>query len=415
MAWRRRMFGVLVLTLGLCGCRSDGSTDGTRSYPLPKSSPSTQIDEGPARPWSLDSLKQPTTARSQREDVDTPIRQPIQVVQATTAEVQQASPLNMPRPEGALRLSVRAWVNDKPIFDEEVVQGVFNPTNIRKLQQTPAEKMSAVQTQLFNEELEHLIDRELIYQDALAKLAANPKTLDKLKAAAGKEFDKQVSFMVKASKSATVEEFKRLLTKQGASLDNMRRSEEKNFIGREYVGSLIHTALSKVGHKEILEFYYEHINEFQNVDSVKWQNIFILTEKHQNAAEARRFADDLVARARQGEAFEKLLPLDEGDSWLYRKGDGNGRRKGEITPAAVEPYLFEMKDGDIGPLLEIPTGVHIFRLVKRDRAGVRPFDEKVQSEITAKLKNEIFNREYKRIVRDLRSRSVIEIMPQVRP
>lgn len=262
---------------------------------------------------------------------------------------------------------------------------------------------------LFKEELDNLIERELIYQDALHKLEKNQKTLDKLKVAANKEFDKRLSHMVKAFRCASLEEFKDLLTKQGTSVENLRRSAEREFISTEYVRSLIGMRIVTISHQDVCDYYEQHLNEFQTVDTVKWQNIFILVgPNHPTAADAHRFAEELVARARHGEDFDKLLPFDDGDSYRYRKGEGLGRHQGKISPPEVEPYLFKMKDGEIGPLVELATGVHIFRLLKREYAGVRPFDEKVQQEILIRLRNEMAGREYRRIIRDLKARSVVE-------
>ena len=67
-----------------------------------------------------------------------------------------------------------------------------------------------------------------------------------------------------------------------------------------------------------------------------------------------------------------------------------------------------MKDGEI-TALELANGFHVIRLVKREYAGTKPFDEKTQAQIRDKLRNEVFAREAKKIVEDLRSRATIEV------
>ena len=78
----------------------------------------------------------------------------------------------------------------------------------------------------------------------------------------------------------------------------------------------------------------------------------------------------------------------------------------------MEAYLFRMKDGDVGPLVEMATGIHLFRLVRRDYAGLKPFDQKIQAEILNRLRGEVAGREYRRIIRELQDRSVVVIEPQ---
>jgi parvulin-like peptidyl-prolyl isomerase len=313
-----------------------------------------------------------------------------------------------PEREGRPRVTVRAWVNGKPIFDEEVVSAML--PQLAGMAGVPRVEQAAYQAKLFNEALDQLIEREMILQDAFKLLSKNPKFLDKMKEMAAKDFDKKVQMMIKNSKTSSMEELKLLLQKQGLSLDSLRRQDERNFIAKEYIGSRIFPLLNKVGHKEIREYYEQHLNEFQTIDRVKWQNIFIAVgPKHATLADARRFAEQIVTRARAGENFNNFLQFDDGDSQKYRDGEGYGQRRGEIKPPEVEPFLFRMKDGELGPLVEMTTGVHVFRLLKREFAGQLPFDDKVQAQISAKLKNEIAAREYKSLVRDLKDRSVIQI------
>src|SRR5205807_262759 len=120
-------------------------------------------------------------------------------------------------------------------------------------------------------------------------------------------------------------------------------------------------------------------------------------------ADARQFAEQVVARWRGGEELEQLLALDDGTA-RANKGEGIGETREDIRPRELEPLLFAMKDGEFGPLVEMPTGVHIFRLVKRENAGVMAFDDKVQRMIENKLKNEVFDRERRHLVRELRER-----------
>src|SRR5262249_28211825 len=124
---------------------------------------------------------------------------------------------------------------------------------------------------------------------------------------------------------------------------------------------------------------------------------------------ARQYAEDIARQARAGEDFQKLaLKYDKGDS-SYRNGDGFGTRRGEIKPPEVEPVLFSLKDGQIGPVVPLGNGFHVIRVVKRQVAGLAPFDEKTQTVIRNKLTAQVWEREYKRILAELRRKASIEI------
>ena len=112
---------------------------------------------------------------------------------------------------------------------------------------------------------------------------------------------------------------------------------------------------------------------------------------------------------RQGEDFAKLSEqYDDGDS-RYRKGEGIGRKHGEIKPPEVEATLFSLKEGDIA-ILEQPSGFRIVRVLKRQFAGLKPFDEKTQKLIKDKIRGEIMDREIKRLVVELKRDAVIEVL-----
>lgn len=275
----------------------------------------------------------------------------------------------------------------------------------------PEPQRSAQQVEIFKRELEQLIDREIIVQEIYRKLEKNPKVLEKLTRSGEKDFEKQVVSMKNRAHVKTDDELKELMVREGTSMESMRKQFMRTFLSSEYMKSRLWEVITaEVGHLEIEEYYKNHMNEFQTVDNVKWQDLFVaIGGKRRTLADARRFAEDLVARLKKGEDFKKLLEFDDGDSH-FRGGDGYGQRRGEIKPADLEPYLFRMHDGDIGPIVPLSTGVHVFRLVKREYAGQMPFDDKVQMTIANKLKNEIANRRSKEIMAELRSKAIVEIV-----
>jgi hypothetical protein len=339
-------------------------------------------------------------SRAQRPDLPDPIHQ----TSLTNSGKSATDPVL-----GKLRVSVRAWVNEKPIFDDEVRQAC-SPF-FADVSRLPEPQRTAQQVEIFKRELNGLIDREVILQEVYRKLEKNPKVLEKLNAAANKEFEKQLANMRKRSGVKNDDELKALIAREGTTLESMRKQFTRTFLSQEFMKSVVFDRVDpQVGHLQVEEYYREHLNEFQKVDTVKWQDLFIaLGPKHPTMADVRRFADELIARLKRGEDIKKLVQYDDGDS-RYRNGDGYGQRKGEIKPAELEPYLFRMKDGDIGPLVALSTGVHVFRLVKRDYAGQMPFDLKVQQTIVNKIKGEAYGREYKRLLNDLRSKAIVEIV-----
>jgi parvulin-like peptidyl-prolyl isomerase len=144
-------------------------------------------------------------------------------------------------------------------------------------------------------------------------------------------------------------------------------------------------------------------------DSVAWQDIFVDASRFPNRDAAQQFAESLVVRARNGEDFAKLVKeFDQGDS-SYRNGEGFGKRRGEIRPVEAEPVLFQLKSGDIGPIIAMGTGFHVIKVTTREYDGIKPFNEKTQTEIRYKLQGNTWELEYKKEITDLKRKSTIEV------
>ena len=293
------------------------------------------------------------------------------------------------------RAPVRAWVNGRPIFDEEVLLGIEmqNPAVLQQPDKGPF-------TQAFNQVLNNIIDLEVAYQEAVKKLEkGNPKALEKLRVYVDQDFEKQSRPIKKALPPERFAEF----------APTFRRQIERQLIGMEYVRARVNPIVGQISSQDLKDYFDAHPNEFQKVATVKWQHVFIgINAARPTLAQSRDFAEGLLDQVQKGGDFLALMKFDDGDS-KNRQGKGFGSQKGEVRPTELEPYLFErMKIGQVG-LLELSTGVHLFRLVERVDAGAIPFNETVQTQIRNKLRNQIMDREFKRFVRELKARAVIEV------
>ena len=330
---------------------------------------------------------------------------PSSAIRQTTFEAVSSSFPGVPNSRVAVQ--IRAHVNGVPILDEEVRNACF-PSLFSTLSLSEPER-TARQNEIFEHELQQIIDREVVLQDAFSRFSKNaPQFLDKLKEAASKEYDKKLRMIKKSSGCKTDEELKALLRSQGQTLEGIRRQVERNFMFGEYVKNRVFPTIDRIGRQQILEYFQDHGAEFQVDDSVDWQDIFIDSNKYPSRDSARRFAEQILTRARTGEDFVKLAKFDNGSS-SYQNAEGLGHKRGEIIPTEAEPVLFQMHDGEVGPLLELPTGFHIVRLLKRQYAGQLALDEKTQAEIRRKLQNQTFEHEAKKLVEELRSKASIEI------
>lgn len=300
--------------------------------------------------------------------------------------------------------TIRAVVNGELILNEEVL--LQSRSHLR------AARTKEEQEEMLKQALEVLIDRELLLQDAIAKLKRGGKRgealLKQIQESADEEFDKGwLRPMLKEKHLSSRTELSDYLSHNGMSLKMFRRWWERNWMARQYLYARIEQQIKRIGHTEVSEYYYNHRDEYSQPDSVDWQDIFLDAGRHASRAAAREFAEALVQRVRQNEDFAQLSSeFDNGES-RFRKGKGKGHKRGEIFPPEAEPLLFQMKEGDT-TIVECPHGFHVVHLVKRQYAGPIPFDAKVQKEIRDKLRNEVFLREKESIVKELKRKAVID-------
>jgi parvulin-like peptidyl-prolyl isomerase len=402
MGWQRRLLGVAWIGLG-CWLTSGCMT--VPDWAQSPTSPSLDISE-----------KAMPTVRSQSGDGAGVKLQDPRPVDAPPPGVIPPPPGIIPPPpdkevvqtsaiasRGMVRISIRAWVNDRPIYDEEVRQLAFPAIN--SLMKLPDSQRGDEMVNAMNKVLERIIDQEVMYQDAVKRLKqANKTAYEKLQAFVDHEFTKTLKNM--RDKGASEKDIRNIEP-------IARRLMERELIATEYARTLIKGRIDRVSLDEIAEYYETHKNEFLTVDRVEWQDIFIRLNANLPTVEhAKRFGEELINKCRTPEDFNRLMVYNEGVT-KHSGGEGLGNLRGQIQPRELEETLFKLRPGEIGPVVPVGTGVHLIRVTKRDYAGQKPLDYVVQKAIRRKLESEIADHEYRCLVRELRARAIIRLEREV--
>jgi parvulin-like peptidyl-prolyl isomerase len=396
-----------VLLAGACGCGSGRAMAVAPDLDLARAIAAAGVGKAPddvARAQMPENQSAPRTAEKPPDTATARLATPRTLVR----------PLDVPpeRPAavaGAPTVArICATVNGEAVLEEEVRAACYQ--SLVMASQLPPAQRAAETNKIINTALTQIIEREIVIQEMNTRFEKHKEILNKLKEAAGKEFDRQVlKAMRESGKFPNEEAFRDYFRSQGMSLELVRRQWERNFMMVEYLRQRVWDPTNRIGHPEILAYYETHPEEFKVDDNVVWQDIFIDASRHKSREAARAYAQALAERIRKGEDFATLAKqYDNGASSTRDNAEGIGRRQHEIRPPEAADELFRLRDGEVGRLIEIPTGFHIVRAVKREFAGQHPFDEKVQKDIRDKLRNEISQREMKRIVTELKRTAIIE-------
>lgn len=397
MAWLRPWIGVSLIAMSggmLTGCASDLPVwaQSPHSYANDMSMPAEALVRLQRSEGGGLTVQPPTPAPMAPLSLPPP---PQFIVPKVDSNIQQVSA------RGMVRVQIRAWVNGVPIFDEEVMN-MAGP-DLARLSQARGADASDKMAQVINAIVEQLIDQEVMYQDAMRKLEKQTGALKQLKGFVEKEFDKTVEKWRNAKPPIPEIQIKEMEP-------IARRLLQRNLVSTEYARARIMDYVKGAVNMELIREYYDtHKNEFRTVDKVVWQNVFIPVSPNLPTVDAaKRFAEGLVGKCRKSDDFSALLVYNEGPTKLNNH-EGFGQRRGEIRPAELEAHLFNLREGDIGPVIAFPTGVHLMRVVKREYEAQLPLDDKTQTAIRKKLEGLLADQEYKRIVRELRGRAVIVI------
>lgn len=380
---RQILRGTGLLVFALSGCLSDYHTPAVKQAARPHAK--EVLADAPAL-LPEQPIASTSSSRGQKTDV----------VPAGGANIQIAA-------------RIRASVNGVPILEDELRESMAQYAG--ELLNVPEAQRAEVLQKVADRELQRLIERELVLEEAFTKIkqAKLDAELKKLKDAASLEADKRLRDIKTSLKVASDDEMKAILQNQGLSVDGVRRQVERNFMMMEYIRNVVFPTVNRISLQQIREYYGTHDEEFRIDDKVRWQDIFIDASRFPDAAAARSYAEQVLARAKSGDDFLKLAQqFDHGDSKL-RNGDGLGTKRGEIKPAEAEPVIWSLRAGEVGPLIDLGFGFHIVKVAQRDYAGRRPFDVACQSDVRKKLQNQIADREFRRIVDELKKKATIQI------
>jgi len=327
---------------------------------------------------------------------------------ALPSETPTAAAPTAPPMEGDSQVRIVASIGNNPIYESEVREAVYQ--RMGELIRLSESQRTVREKEIFREELKKIIERELVIDDMTAALTARKQTtaLTKLRAEASKEAETRLKEFKKDRGIPNDTEFRTVLRAQGLTLAGIKRQIERGYMMQTYLRDKVSPKLDALGLADVREYYASHLNEFQADDRVKWQDLFVLTERFKSVEEARQYANQLAAKAGKGEDFSKLAAeFSMGDS-KARNGAGIGDKPGEIFPQDLEPTILALKASQI-TVKETETGFHIIRVAERTYAGPKPYDDKLQAEIRRKLQNQIYEREMRREIDTLWKRTQPQI------
>jgi peptidyl-prolyl cis-trans isomerase C len=176
----------------------------------------------------------------------------------------------------------------------------------------------------------------------------------------------------------------------------------------------IATERSKVGEEEILAYYQEHKDRFQQKERIRARQILILLPPNagpEKEAAAKQKAQEALNRVKAGEDFAVVAKEYSEGPAASRGGDLGYFSRGRMVPE-FEEIAFSLKDvGDESDVVRTKFGFHIIELTDRQPAQELPLEE-VKDRIVRQLESAKRREIRQSLAEELRKQANVEIQEE---
>ena len=196
---------------------------------------------------------------------------------------------------------------------------------------------------------------------------------------------KYIANVQKQSGIADPDKFHELVHEQTGMTFEDYKSEVTNHMLTERVIRQEVMSKMELPHKDIEAYYNAHKAEFVRQEKVFLQEILVSTDGKDDVgiAAAKRRAEDLVRRARNGEKFGELARDNSEAVTAKQGGELGGWKKGELS-SVVETAVWNQPRGYVTDPLQVANGFLILKVEEHQKAGQADLEE-VEPEIEDKL------------------------------
>lgn len=303
---------------------------------------------------------------------------------------------------------VIALVNGEPIFVENVLEEFA--VQIEKYEQavaahqaTPAQ-LRAFRAKALRHRLPLHIESKLLSAELLKDFTKEQrKILDR-----GLEeiFQQEVAKKKKQRGITSQGEFEVELAKSGLTIDRLRQANNERNMAQQYI-AINAGPQPRFSRSELLDYYYEHQEDYAVTGKVRWQQIIINFSGKRDRARARQLISTIGENLIDGGDFGELAREHSDGSTAESGGDWDWTERGSLADEEVETALFTIPVDTFSDVMESAESFQLVKVVERIEPGYQPFTE-VYNEIAKSLKEERYKAIAARLIKKLKRTAVIE-------
>ena len=214
---------------------------------------------------------------------------------------------------------------------------------------------------------------------------------------------------IKRQNAASQDDLENALRRDGLTLETFKKEIEKKIQRMRLINWAVKTG-SKVGERELRDFYQKNIDRYRRNESYRPSHILFIVPKEATAEEIREIrkkCQKVLEKIKGGEDFGEMAALYSQDGSAKDRGDLGYFKKGELLPALEREALL-LRIGEVSGIIRTDFGFHLIKLLDRKGGDPPPFEE-----MKERLEGDYLEKEKEKAIQQflstLKEKSVIEI------
>lgn len=300
-----------------------------------------------------------------------------------------------------------AVVNDEVVTQAELNRALV-PVYFQLQATLGPEELAQEMENLKKRVLQQIVDEHLMLQEA-----RHPRPVEVSKGKVGTPpvitaSDEEVDKMLQETRErfSSEEEFQNALSQQGVTAQDLRDRFRDQAIIQKLISREVRSRLS-VSPAEITSYYETHREEFIAAPAVQVATLLIRPRDAADVPRAFARAQEIQKELKGGADFYETARKNS-DGFNAQMGGRIGVLEKGKNLKEIDEVLFELKAGEISPIVKTPAGFHLF-LIESVQPSHQATLEEVKGDLRYKLLNQKGSERYEQWIAKLRSESYITL------
>ncbi|MBI3333719.1 MAG: peptidylprolyl isomerase [Candidatus Omnitrophica bacterium] len=284
----------------------------------------------------------------------------------------------------AEEMKIVAVVNDEVITQADLDRA-FLPVYLQFQATSKPDELAERLPELKRQVLAQLVEERLMLQEA-----KKPRPVEVSKGKIGTPPAIEVSEAEVAEMAAQAsgrfpspQEFNEALTEQGLTLEDLKVRFREQITIQKLVDREIRSHIT-ISPAEVTAYYNAHANEFQTAAAVQAAVILIKPKSPLEEAQAQQLAQEIHRQLAGGADFYELAKRYSDGPNAKMGGRIGFLEKGKVLKE-IGDTLFDLKAGEVSPVIKTAAGYHLFRV-----ESVRPAHQASLEEVQGRIQDRLF-------------------------